>query len=413
MASQGVIELGKVNRLSHSDEQRESGKQQVIDTIRAAGSIARIDISTATRVSPATVTAITAELIDVGLIEEIIPDSPRHEAKRGRPRVALKIRGEAHKIAGIKVSHRVISVVVLDFEGNDIVDHEMPLQQGRMPVEDLCEMIMVALGQACSKGGFDASSISGICIGLAGLVDAKRSFVYWSSSLNERNVDFGAHLAQHTPCPIFIDNDANLVAKAEHLFGKGRNVSDFVVITIEHGVGMGIVIDNQIYRGSRGCGAEFGHTKVQLEGALCQCGQRGCLEAYVGDYALLREANITNDGTNRRDLGQLVEAAKSGDQMARSIFDRAGRMFAMGLANVVNIFDPKLIILSGARLSFDYLYSEQVIEEMRRWVVQIDAPPPEVLVHNWGDLMWAKGAAAYAIEKVSTLAIRELATSEN
>lgn len=413
MASQGVIDLGKAGRLSHSDEQRESGKQQVIDTIRAAGSIARIDISTATRVSPATVTAITAELIDVGLIEEIIPEAPRQEAKRGRPRVALKIRGEAHKIAGIKVSHRVISVVILDFEGNDIVDHELPLQQGRMPVEELCTMIMAALGQACSKGGFDVSSISGIGVGLAGLVDAKRNFVYWSSSLDERNVDFGAHLARHTPCPIFIDNDANLVAKAEHLFGKGRNVSDFVVITIEHGVGMGIVIDNQIYRGSRGCGAEFGHTKVQLEGALCQCGQRGCLEAYVGDYALLREANITNDGTNRRDLGQLVEAARSGDQMARSIFDRAGRMFAMGLANVVNIFDPKLIILSGARLSFDYLYSDQVIEEMRRWVVQIDAPPPEVLVHNWGDLMWAKGAAAYAIEEVSTLAIRELASGES
>ncbi len=405
--------MGKAGRLSHSDEQRESGKQQVIDTIRAAGSIARIDISTATRVSPATVTAITAELIDVGLIEEIIPEAPRQEAKRGRPRVALKIRGEAHKIAGIKVSHRVISVVILDFEGNDIVDHELPLQQGRMPVEELCTMIMAALGQACSKGGFDVSSISGIGVGLAGLVDAKRNFVYWSSSLDERNVDFGAHLARHTPCPIFIDNDANLVAKAEHLFGKGRNVSDFVVITIEHGVGMGIVIDNQIYRGSRGCGAEFGHTKVQLEGALCQCGQRGCLEAYVGDYALLREANITNDGTNRRDLGQLVEAARSGDQMARSIFDRAGRMFAMGLANVVNIFDPKLIILSGARLSFDYLYSDQVIEEMRRWVVQIDAPPPEVLVHNWGDLMWAKGAAAYAIEEVSTLAIRELASGES
>ncbi|PCJ07944.1 MAG: sugar kinase [Rhodobacteraceae bacterium] len=405
--------MGKAGRLSHSDEQRESGKQQVIDTIRAAGSIARIDISTATRVSPATVTAITAELIDVGLIEEVVPETPRQVAKRGRPRVALKIRGEAHKIAGIKVSHRVISVVVLDFEGNNIVDHELPLQLGRMPIDKLCKMIMDALGQACSKGGFDVSSISGIGVGLAGLVDAKRNFVYWSSSLDERNVDFGAHLARHTPCPIFIDNDANLVAKAEHLFGKGRNVSDFVVITIEHGVGMGIVIDNQIYRGSRGCGAEFGHTKVQLEGALCQCGQRGCLEAYVGDYALLREANITNDGTGHRDLGQLVAAARSGDQMARSIFDRAGRMFAMGLANVVNIFDPKLIILSGARLSFDYLYSDQVIEEMRRWVVQIDAPPPEVLVHNWGDLMWAKGAAAYAIEEVSTLAIRELACSEN
>ena len=404
--------MGKSSRLSHSDVQRESGKQQVMDTIRAAGSIARIDISTATRVSPATVTAITAELIDVGLISEIVPDTPRQDAKRGRPRVALKIRGDAHRIAGIKVSHRVISVVVLDFEGNNIVDHEMPLTQGRMPVDDLCKTIMTALGQACDKAGIDVGTISGMGVGMAGMMDAKRNFVYWSSSLDERNVDFGAHLSRRAPCPIFIDNDANLVAKAEHLFGKGRNVSDFVVITIEHGVGMGIVIDNKIYRGTRGCGSEFGHTKVQLEGALCQCGQRGCLEAYVGDYALLREANITNGGAGHRDLGQLVAAAKGGDLMARSIFDRAGRMFAMGLANVVNIFDPKLIILSGARLSFDYLYSDQVIEEMRRWVVQIDAPPPKVVVHNWGDLMWAKGAAAYAIEEVSALAIRELATSD-
>ena len=97
--------------------------------------------------------------------------------------------------------------------------------------------------------------------------------------------------------------------------------------------------------------------------------------------------------------------------MAKSILARARRMFAMGLANVVNIFDPSKIILAGARLSFDYLYSDKLIEEMRQWVVQVDAPLPEVIVHDWGDLMWAKGAAAYALEEVTARTVRELANA--
>ncbi|WP_368184313.1 ROK family protein [Aestuariibius sp. HNIBRBA575] len=398
-------------RLSHSGEQRETGRQHVFDAIRNAGNIARIDIARATGVSPATVTAITSELIDANLIEEIRPDTPPTAAKRGRPRVALKVKGSALKIAGIKVSFHAISAMVVDFEGNSIVDHEMALTEGRMEPEQLAQAIVKALEETCAKGGFEVADIAGVGIGIAGLVDAPNRSVHWSSSLTKRNVNLGAYMDAVLPCHVYIDNDANLVAMAEQSFGLGRNVSDFIVITIEHGVGMGIVINNDIYRGTRGCGAEFGHTKVQLEGALCQCGQRGCLEAYVGDYALLREANIISTGQPKQELAALFGAAQSGNQMAASIFDRAGRMFAMGLANVINIFDPKLVILAGARMSFDYLYADKVIEEMRRSVVQTDAPLPEVRIHKWGDLMWAKGAAAYAMEQVSALKIKELAAN--
>ncbi|MEK0165577.1 ROK family transcriptional regulator [Phaeobacter sp. JH20_36] len=399
----------KSDRLSHSGELRESSRLQVFDTIRAAGQIARIDIAQATRISPATVTAITAELLAAGLIEEVSPDTARG-AKRGRPRVALKICGSAHRIAGLKLSHHAITTLITDFEGTELVSHEMPLRGGQMSPEALCEKIVEALDQSCAKGGFTRAHISGVGIGMAGVMDAERNFIYWSSSLNVRNIDLGSLLGSYLSMPVFIDNDANLVAKAEHLFGEGDTRSNFVVVTVEHGVGMGIVIDNQIYRGARGCGAEFGHIKVQLEGALCQCGQRGCLEAYVGDYALLREANITSGVERHKDLASLYAAVGDGDTMAQSILDRAGRMFAMGLANIVNIFDPQMIVLAGAQLAFGYLSSDKVVEEMRRWVVQVDGPLPEVRVHGWGNKMWAKGAAAYAIEEVSALTIREVAS---
>lgn len=396
---------------SHTLDQRESGRQQVIDTIRHSGRIARIDIARETRVSPATVTSITSELLAAGLIEEIEPEGDRARAKRGRPRVALKIRGGAHLLAGIKMADRSVTVILVDFEGATVGEYDAPLPGPVLSAEEMVALVRTALRGACAAAGRHFRDISGVGLGLAGIIDAPRNFVYWSPTLAERNVELGSMLDAAMPFPFFLDNDANLVAKAEQLFGEGRNVSDFIVITIEHGVGMGIVIDNRIYRGTRGCGAEFGHTKVQLDGALCRCGQRGCLEAYVGDYALLREANIRGRGSHEDDLEVLFSRARAGDPTARSIFERAGRMFAMGLANVINIFDPALVILSGERMSFDFLYADDVLERVKSSIVQIDAPLPEVRIHKWGDLMWAKGAAAYAMERVTEQTIRKLAAN--
>ena len=254
--------------------------------------------------------------------------------------------------------------------------------------------------------------MSGVGVGLAGVVDAENGTVYWSPSLRERNINLRDILTHRLGVQTFLDNDANLVAMAEKTFGLGRDHSDFIVVTIESGVGMGIVLNGQIYRGTRGCGAEFGHTKVQLEGALCRCGQRGCLEAYVADYALVREAAsvgfLDPDLPIENRVKRLLQAAKEGDPTAKTIVTRAGRMFAIGLANLVNVFDPQLIILAGEQMQFDHLYAQEVIEEMRKSIVQIDKPPPDVLIHRWDNLMWARGAAAYALDFVFDMAIRDV-----
>lgn len=391
---------------------RDKTRQQVVALIRSAGQIARIDIAAETGVSPATITAITQEMIQAGLVEEVAPDAARPTSGRGRPRVSLKLRGDAHLVAGIKVSFRTLSVVLIDFQGTTVAEHVGPLSGPRVSPEALTVDVRALLEQVTAKIGRTIDDISGLGVGLAGTINAVEGFVHWSPSLTARNVDLRDMLEAALPMPVFIDNDANLVAKAEQLFGEARGVDDFIVVTIEQGVGMGIVIDGEVYRGTRGCGAEFGHTKVHLDGALCRCGQRGCLEAYVADYALLREADVSMpvDGiaTPAERLNRLFDAAREGDQTARSIIQRAARMFAMGLANLINIFDPKLVILSGERMAHDFLYSDEVLATMRNSVVQVDAQPPEVKIHKWGDQMWAKGAAAYAMEGVTELAVRRL-----
>lgn len=391
---------------------RDKTRQQVVALIRSAGQIARIDIAAETGVSPATITAITQEMIQAGLVEEVAPDVDRPASGRGRPRVALRLRGDAHLVAGIKVSFRTLSLVLIDFEGTTVAEQVAAISAPRVSPEALATEIRALLETATAGMDRQVADISGLGVGLAGTIDAIEGFVHWSPSLTARNVSLRDILEAALPMPVFVDNDANLVAKAEQLFGEGRGVRDFIVVTIEQGVGMGIVIDGEVYRGTRGCGAEFGHTKVHLDGALCRCGQRGCLEAYVADYALLREADVSmpgEAGSSPQDrLDRLFHAARSGDPTAGSIVRRASRMFAMGLANLVNIFDPRLLILSGERMSHDFLYSDEVLAAMRGDVVQVDAPPPEVKIHKWGDQMWAKGAAAFAMEGVTELAVRRL-----
>lgn len=392
-----------------SVNQREIGRRKLLGEIRRQQRVPRIDLSELTGISRATVTTITAELLREGLIEEVSSDLGEKDSKRGRPKVDLKIRGAARLIAGAKISHKTISLVLLDFEGTQLAGHETELEEAVLPAEDMTVVLADLLEELARKIGLSRTDIAGFGLGIAGIVDAPRGFVHWSPSLDSRNVMLGDVLSRGLGIPVFIDNDANLVAMAEKSFGLGVGHSDFIVVTIESGVGMGIVINNEIYRGTRGCGAEFGHTKVQLEGALCRCGQRGCLEAYAADYALTREAMMASGEAAERQVEDILRAAKEGDEMAASIVSRAGRMFAMGLANIVNIFDPELIILAGEQMQSSHLYAEEVIEGMRKLIVQVDKAPPEVVVHKWGNLMWARGAAAYALENVSENALLEMA----
>lgn len=392
-------------------DQRERGRRAILDTIRKAGKVARIDIAELTEISQATVTTITAELLADGLIEEVIPDHAS-DAKRGRPRVDLKLRGEAHMVAGVKVASNGISVALVNFEGQMLHGRDIPLEKEGLEPKVLAEKIRKGIEAACASHGCAFNALSAVGIGISGIVDAQLGFVHWSPLLSRHNVKFSEILAETLGKPVIIDNDANLVAMAELYFGLGKGVEDFLVVTIENGVGMGIVLGGELYRGTRGCGAEFGHTKVQLDGALCRCGQRGCLEAYISDYALLREASLSKafspDDTPDEQIKSLLQAARDGEVLPQKIVTHARQMLAMGLANLVNIFDPQLIILSGERMQIDHLYAQDVIDSIRDSIVHIDVLPPTIEIHRWGDSMWAQGAAAFALEKVVDMSLKEL-----
>ncbi len=388
-----------------SDEARPL-RLQIFERIRAAGRTPRVQLARDLSISPATVTAVTSELIEAGLVEEV-SDKREMETARGRPAVALGVRGAAGHVAGIKLSDRQHMAVIVDFAGNLLADEAVSREPGAMSSEALAQATQRLLGRVCKKAGLDPRELSSVGVGVPGFVNSALGIAHWSPILTHREAPLQSLLSKSLGLPVVIDNDANLVTLAELWFGAGRSLSDFAVVTIEHGLGMGLVLNHRLYRGSRGVGLELGHTKVQLDGALCRCGQRGCLEAYVADYALVREATTALNWSSRelQSVNSLLESlydqAKAGNMAAQSIFQRAGRYLALGLANVVNLFDPELIILSGERMRFDYLYAGQHIAEMTAQSLTANRPAPKIAVHAWGDLLWAHGAAALALSVVT------------
>lgn len=380
-------------------------KQQVFEYVRAQGSAARAEITHALDISAGSATTLTADLIAGGHLREIA--SEHRETARGRPRVALEVVRHAAFVIGIKLAFNRHTAVLADFAGNVIADASSVSGENRRPVTQALDEIELLIEKLLRKTGKHMRQVSAVGVGLPGMIDHATGTVVWSPLLDAPASDLTAAFAQRFATPLMLDNDANMLTLAELWFGQGRAVSDFAVVTVESGVGMGLVLGNQLYRGAHGMGLELGHTKVQLDGALCKCGQRGCLEAYVADYALIREAATAlgqaydPKHTTEETLAALFGQAEAGHTAAAAIFRRAGHYLSLGLSNVVQLFDPELIILSGERVRQDYLYANEVMERMAALTLNEGRKPCKVVVNAWDDLVWARGAAALALSSVT------------
>jgi glucokinase len=206
-----------------------------------------------------------------------------------------------------------------------------------------------------------APKVTAIGIGAAGLIDGEKGIVLSAPNIAWENVQLRAMVSDRLKLPVVIDNDANVAALGEAAYGAGKGYGDQILLTIGTGVGGGIVIGGEIYRGAHGMGAELGHMIVDASGsAVCACGNHGCLEAMASGNSIGRRARervsepgakgvLELAGQKSVDItGELVgEAAKAGDVWALEIIAETGRWLGVGIASLVNIFDPDVVIVAG------------------------------------------------------------------
>ena len=381
---------------------RAINRSTALNIVKAEGPISRTEIVRLSGLSPATVSEITGDLIAEGLIYE----KAAGDSTGGRPPILLALSQDAAYVVGLKLAEGHISAAMTDIEATILSTLTVPVT-GMNVVERAVAALAGAVERVISKASVPRDRVTGVGIGLAGVIDAERGLCRFSPILGWRDVELKRLVEERTGIPVYVDNDVNTLAMAEKWFGAGQNVDDFLVVTVGRGVGLGIVVNGQFYRGTRGGGGEFGHTVMGPDGPPCDCGKRGCLEAYVADPALVRAAReaavqgkLGSVDPDDLTVERVTELARAGDETLREIFAAAGRVLGMGIANLVNVFSPALIIISGEGVRAGDLLFGPMREAVAEYVFDGLGDDTEIVVQEWGDEAWAWGAASLVLQEI-------------
>jgi predicted NBD/HSP70 family sugar kinase len=283
----------------------------------------------------------------------------------------------------------------------------VPVRIGKKSVEFVADLIEEGIRHCVSEALINMKKISGIGIGIPGLVNAERGITYWSPLYRKGNTTLRDLIQKRFNIRTYIENDANTVTLAQQWFGEGKGVDNFVMVTVEHGVGMGIVVNGQIYRGVQGIGGEFGHMVIKPGGVQCRCGKRGCVEAYVADYSILeaaidacRAGRWKCKNTSSLTIEEVTVIARNGEPALRKIFKRGGEILGLGISGLAQVFNPEKIIIAGEAVRA----GELLFDPMRKMIMTHTTPELyetlQIVIQKWQDTDWARGAASLVLQEL-------------
>src|SRR6476620_1937956 len=368
---------------------RTANQQRVLDVLRGSvaeqasedGDFTQAELARATGLAPATVSNIVRELTASGLVET--------DPGSGRRGSSVRLARGAGLVAGVDFGHSHVAGAGGDLTGRLLAERRRRSGAGHQHTEAL--RIATELLTAMTP---DHGALRHIGMGLPAPVtdDIIRSsaiFPGWEG------VDARAAAEQEFGLPVHVENDANLGALAEHRHGVGRGHDSSVFVKISSGVGAGIIINNQLFHGAGGTAGEIGHLTLDDQGPLCRCGSRGCLEAYtsVGNVLAMMSGQLPDS-----DLDHVVAAAHAGNVSARRAFEDAGLHLGWGLASIVNLLNPSLVVVGGDMARAGELLLESARIGLRRHALDSVALTP-VLASELGERASLVGAVLLAAER--------------
>jgi predicted NBD/HSP70 family sugar kinase len=321
---------------------RRLNRGRVVDALRRHRSASRAELVAATGLSRTTVGGVVAELLARGLV---IEDGPEGATGRGRPPARLRLDPAAGAAVGIDFGHRHLRVAVADLSSRVSAERFVELDVDHH-ADDAMDAAVDLVGAALADANVERSRVIGAGLGLPGPIDARSGAVGSSvilpgwAGLAPREA-----LADRLGFAVELDNDANLGARAEAAYGAGRGLSDFVYVKIASGIGAGLHVGGRLHVGATGFAGELGHVQVTPGGAVCRCGNRGCLESVASVPALLELLRPAHG--DELDVAELVRLVDEGDPGARRVVEDAGRVVGRVLADLCNALDPEAIVVGG------------------------------------------------------------------
>ena len=262
-------------------------------------------------------------------------------------------------IIGIDVGGMSIKGGLVTTDGQIVDKVVVPTKPSYTKEHTISEDVDKVVEQLLEKNNLSVDDIMGIGIGQPGSIDSERGVIRYWNNVPMENVEIVDELQKHYSLPIYIDNDANCAALGEYVFGAGRGYKDIVFVTLGTGVGSGFILNGKLYGGREGAGAEAGHMAIVVDGESCNCGRRGCWEAYASVSALIRQTTAKMEENKDSYMFEVAKeegavsgktafiAAKKGDKAAQEVVDTYIKYVAEGLINLANIFRPEVILIGG------------------------------------------------------------------
>jgi predicted NBD/HSP70 family sugar kinase len=374
---------------------RTASRDEVVAALRRLGALSRPAIGARTGLSRATVAGIVAELIDDGIAVEL--DAAR-EGRAGRPAAQVQLTRDAGIVIGVDIDRQHVRVAAADFGHQILAERVAPAQaDARDPEHGLAtaEMLVDAVLEGA---GVNRGEVGVVGVGIPGPVTAAGELGSSTILPGWSGVRAEERISARLGLPVLVDNDANLGALGEWTAGAGRGRANMAYVKASAGVGCGLVLGGAPFRGAGGTAGELGHTIVVPGGALCRCGNRGCLETIAGVSALLDALASTHGPLT---LGDVLDQARAGDADCARVVAEAGAAIGAAAANLCNLINPELIVVGGDLAPAGELLLGPLRAALRGAAISSAAADVEVVGGALGERAELMGALALALHAVA------------
>jgi len=363
---------------------RRHNRGLVLNLLREHGPLSRTELSHRTGLAPSVLTRLIRELLSEGVVME----AGKAESNGGRRPTLLALNSSYAHAIGLKVERTRLLGARVDLAGRIRARGAVSFPEWPDPQRFL--ELARGLVEELRRG-----EILGVGIGISGFVDAARGIELYSPILGWREVPLAPPLSQLVGLSVYLENDVNALTLAERWYGAGRAFRNFVCVTVGEGIGAGVVIGGELYRGAAGGAGELGHTTINPDGPRCRCGERGCLEVYASDRFLLSQAKALG----YESIEELTAVARDGDRAAQAVFTKMGRALGIGVKNLVNLLNPEAVVLGGERLDAADLFLPAFEEQVRRHSFPKEAEDLVIVPAELGEEGFLIGAATLAVRE--------------
>lgn len=327
--------------IKHDQEtMRKNNKGNILNLIREKKPVSKSELSKITNMSPTSVSRIVTELIELGLIEETELASGRI----GRKALLLDTVSSSVYTVCVQVDQDILRIGIIDFDGTIINEHTVICDAPSMNWTDFSDKICYEVENLVEETDFDKNKIIGLGIGVPGLIDTANGLVLTSPQLKWVNVQLAKYIEGKLGYPIMIDNIIKAKALAENTYGAAKAAKRVAFVHFGTGVGSALILNNKIYRGVTNSAGEIGHTTINPNGKLCDCGRRGCLQTYITERAILQEAKAIK---NISSVNEIFEAFLNGEDWAICLLDKLHTYISIAICNVICMYNPDTVIFGG------------------------------------------------------------------